>query len=141
MTYTLFLFLGFSCTTNDGTLSCFPNSTINSTINLNLPQYQNLLNAGGYVETSGASGEGTRGLIIVRTSNSNFKVYDRNAPHLCPDDDTTLFVQSGIVIYCPHDDSKWNLYTGEPISGNTSKSPRTYYASFNPSTNVLFISN
>jgi len=130
-----------SCSSDDGTISCFPNSTINSTINLALPQYQNLLNPGGFVETFGATGEGTRGLIIYRKSLTEFKVYDRNAPHLCPSEDTTLYVKNQLTIDCPKDGANWNINTGEPINGISRSSPRVYFANFNPSTNIIYITN
>jgi nitrite reductase/ring-hydroxylating ferredoxin subunit len=127
-----------SCGNRAETVSCFPNSPINVLLNLNLPAYQNLQNVGGYIYVNEQS-SGTRGLIVVRTTNS-FKVYDRNAPHVCPGSDTTLEVKDNIKIICPSDGAEWILITGEPI--NISKvPPKTYPVNYDPSTNVLSIYN
>ena len=80
---------------------------------------------------------GTRGLIVVR-STTGFKVYDRNAPHICPDHDTTLEVQNNIKIVCPKDGAEWILLTGQPtkISGLP---PKTYLYTYDSFNNILNI--
>ena len=127
-----------SCGNRQETVSCFPNSPINVVLNLSLPAYQNLQNVGGYIYVNEQS-SGTRGLIVVRTTNS-FKVYDRNAPHICPGNNTTLEVKDNIKVICPSDGAEWILITGEPI--NISKvPPKTYPTNYDPSTNILSIYN
>lgn len=127
-----------SCGNREDTVSCFPNSPINVTLNLNLPAYQNLQNVGSYIYVNEQS-SGTRGLIVVRTTNS-FKAYDRNAPHICPGNNTTLEVQNNTKIVCPKDGATWILITGEPI--NISKvPPKTYPISYDASNNILSIYN
>ncbi|WP_312304610.1 hypothetical protein [Chryseobacterium sp.] len=114
-----------SCSNREDTVNCFPNNPINVTLNLNLPAYNNLNYDGGWIYINEQQ-SGTRGLIAVRTGNA-FKIYDRNAPHICPDNDTTLEVKDNIVIVCPKDNSRWILRTGQPESGSkTSLSPKTY---------------
>lgn len=127
-----------SCGNREETVSCFPNSPINVILNLNLPAYQNLQNVNGYIYVNQQS-SGTRGLIVVRATNS-FKVYDRNAPHICPGSNTTLEVKNSTTIFCPSDGAEWILITGEPI--NISKvPPKTYPANYNSSTGILTIYN
>ena len=127
-----------SCGNRQDTVSCFPSSPINVTLNLSLPAYQNLQNVGGYIYVNEQS-SGTRGLIVVRTTNS-FKAYDRNAPHICPDTNTTLEVQNTTKIICPKDGATWILITGEPI--NISQvPPKTYPVNYDSSTNILSIYN
>lgn len=125
-----------SCRDKDETVNCFPNAPINVVLNLNLPAYYNLHNVSGWVYID-EQNSGTRGLIVVRTTNG-FKVYDRNAPHLCPDNDTTLFVENNIKIVCPKDNAEWILITGEPtkIAQNP---PKTYSYNFDSVSNVLSI--
>ncbi len=110
-------------------MNCFPNNPINVTLNLNLPAYNNLNYDGGWIYINEQQ-SGTRGLIAVRTGNA-FKIYDRNAPHICPDNDTTLEVKDNIVIVCPKDNSRWILRTGQPESGSKTSLPPKTYNSYN----------
>lgn len=131
----------FSCGNEDQVVNCFPTSAISVSFNLSFPQFQTLNNVGGFVETSGAVGEGTRGLIIVRTKTNEFKAYDRNAPHICPDENTTLEVQDDFIIICPKDGANWNLLTGQPINGKSNVAPRVYQVNFQSSTNSILVYN
>lgn len=125
-----------SCSERNETVSCFPNSTISVQLNLSLPLYYKLQTVGSWVYVNEV-GAGTRGLIVVRTT-SGFKVYDRNAPHICPDSNTTLEVKNGISIYCPKDGAEWILLSGSPT--NIAKiPPKTYGYSLNG--NILSIYN
>lgn len=136
----IFSFLAFpsSCSERNETVRCFPETVINVTLNLNLPAYFNLQNVGGWIYTNEQS-DGTRGLIIVKTTNG-FKVYDRNAPHLCPENNTTLEVEDNIKIICPKDGAEWILLTGQPTKIATIP-PKTYPYTYNPATNILTIYN
>ena len=129
-----------SCGSREDTVSCFPNNPINVTLNLNLPAYNALNNDGGWIYINEQQ-SGTRGLIAVRTGNA-FKIYDRNAPHLCPDDNTTLEVtKDNLSILCPKDGTKWILRTGQPQTGaKTGLPPRTYTTyNYDPATKTLNI--
>lgn len=126
-----------SCREREETVRCFPDVPVSVVLNLNLPAYFNLQNVNGWIYVNEQQA-GTRGLIVVRTTNG-FKVYDRNAPHLCPDNDTTLEVENGIRIICRQDGAEWILITGEPIK-NAQISPKTYRYSLDPS-GILTIFN
>ena len=110
------LSLVISCESRAETVSCFPSQIINVQLNLNLPAYANDLNTKGWIYINEQQ-SGTRGLILVKTG-TGFKVYDRNAPHLCPDANTTLIVQNDIKIGCPKDGAEWILQDGTPINGS-----------------------
>ena len=127
-----------SCGNREETVSCFPEVPINVVINLNLPAYYELQNVNGWIYINQLE-SGTRGLIIVRTTNG-FKVFDRNAPHICPDNNTTLIVDSNIKIVCPKDGAEWILLTGEPTK-ISQVSPKTYRYNFDSNANVLSIFN
>ena len=131
-----FLFIFKSCGNRDDTVSCFPETGISVVLNLNLPAYFALQTVGGWMYIDEQS-SGTRGLIVVRTTNG-FKVYDRNAPHICPDTNTTLEVQGNIKIVCPKDGAEWILLTGQPtkVSG---LAPKTYLYTYDSSNNILSI--
>lgn len=126
-----------SCGSREDTVSCFPSTPINVTLNLNLPAYNNLNSVGGWIYVNEQQ-SGTRGLIIVKASNNTFKVYDRNAPHICPDSNTTLEVKDNISVICPKDNATWILLTGQPTAG-ANIPPKTYPYNYDPSTRVLNI--
>ncbi|MGV0939832.1 hypothetical protein [Empedobacter sp. ULE_I140] len=92
------------CNSDDGTVSCVPNTIVNVSININLPLYSNLNNPGGWVYVNGTMA-GTRGIIVVRTA-SGYKAYDRNAPHICPTEKSTLVVKEDFFIECEVDGAK-----------------------------------
>lgn len=127
-----------SCDTREETVNCFPDVPVNVILNLNLPAYYNLQNVNGWIYVNQQE-SGTRGLIVVRTTNG-FKVYDRNAPHICPDSNTTLSVQDNIKIVCPKDGAEWILLTGEPIK-IAPLAPKTYRYNFDSSAGILTIFN
>lgn len=142
-----FIFLIFSililnnCSDRADTVSCFPRVQISVQINTTLPLYQKLQYDGGWVYVDEV-GAGTRGLIIIRTSNG-FKIYDRNAPHICPDVNTTLEVKNETKIYCPKDGAEWILLTGQPLEVNgkyiTNVPPKTYPYAYDTSSGVISI--
>ena len=130
------LSLVISCESRADTVSCFPSQIINVQLNLNLPAYAIDLNTKGWIYINEQQ-SGTRGLILVKTG-TGFKVYDRNAPHLCPDANTTLEVQNNIKIVCPKDGAEWILQDGTPIKG-TGLPPKSYDYSYNAATGDLLI--
>ena len=127
-----------SCSRTQETVSCFPEVNIQVMLNLNLPAYYPLQNVGGWIYVNEQSA-GTRGQIVVRTS-TGFKIYDRNAPHICPDSSTTLEVKDNIKILCPKDGAEWILLTGQPTN-ISSVPPKTYHYNYDSSSNILNIFN
>lgn len=125
-----------SCGRAEETASCFPQGHISVQLHLSLPAYYRLQHVGGWIYIN-EQNAGTRGLIVVRTG-SGFKVYDRNAPHLCPGADTTLEVVSDIKIICPKDKAEWILLTGQPTAV-ANVAPKTYPYSYDPGSNMLNI--
>ena len=126
-----------SCGSNNDTASCFPSSPISVTINLNNAAYYDLNYSGNWIYLNEQQC-GTRGLIVVNTG-SGFKVFDRNAPHLCPDTNTTLEVKDNIAIICPKDNMKWMLNGTPESGGTTSLPPKTYPYNYDASTKTLSI--
>lgn len=127
-----------SCGTREDTVSCFPDTNIGVQLNLNLPAYYPLQTVGGWAYINEQS-SGTRGLIVVRTA-SGFNIYDRNAPHICPDANTTLSVENDIKIICPKDGAEWILLTGQPTKV-ASIAPKMYTYTYNAAGNILSIYN
>lgn len=131
------LLITASCREREETVRCFPDVPVNVILNLNLPAYYSLQNVNGWLYVNEQQ-SGTRGLIVVRTTNG-FKIYDRNAPHICPDAGTTLQVENNIKIVCPQDGAEWILITGEPIK-TAQIAPKTYRYNLDPS-GILTIFN
>ncbi|MNK31123.1 hypothetical protein D3C87_495460 [compost metagenome] len=137
LTFSLLTF-NSSCSERNETVSCFPNALVSVQLNLNLGSYYKLQNVGGWIYEE-QIGSGTRGLIVVRVTNG-FKIYDRNAPHICPDNETTLVVKNETAIHCPKDGAEWILITGQPTAV-AKIAPKTYPYSYDPNTNILSIYN
>ncbi|WP_068595492.1 hypothetical protein [Vaginella massiliensis] len=116
--------------------NCVPHTIISKVLNLNLPLYSPLQNPGGWVYVDG-EGAGTRGLVVINTGANRFMVYDRNAPHMCPRENSTLVVVDDIKLYCPQDEAEWNLFTGEPIK--IANRPPTMYRAVYQGNNTLVI--
>ncbi|MGD1319637.1 hypothetical protein [Chryseobacterium sp. 2R14A] len=130
-----------SCSNRDDTVSCFPSTPISVNLNLNLAAYNNLNFVGGWIYVDEQQ-SGTRGLIVVRTADNpaSFKVYDRNAPHICPENNTTLEVKDGLSIICPKDNATWILLSGQPTTGS-SLPPKTYFWNYDAATKNLSLYN
>lgn len=125
-----------SCSEREETVQCFPRSPINVILKLNLPAYYPLQTVNGWTYVNEQQA-GTRGLIVVRTTNG-FRVYDRNAPHICPDGNTTLSVENNIKIVCAKDGAEWILITGEPIK-TAQIAPKTYRYNYDAVSGILTI--
>jgi len=132
------LLIAQSCRDSQEGLDCFPKVTIQVNLNLNHPNFQGLQIPGAWVYVNEQQ-SGTRGLIVVNTQ-QGFKIYDRNAPHICPGETTTLLVEANSKLVCPHDGSEWNLLTGEPLVGS-SVTPKMYRYQYNSQNETLLIFN
>ena len=128
----------FSCSEREQTVDCFPKTFISVQLDLKLTSYQKLQNVGGWIYVDEQS-SGTRGLIVVRTSNG-FIAYDRNAPHLCPSSNSTLEVTEDIKITCKADSSEWILLTGQPTKV-AKIAPKMYFINYDSASKVLSIYN
>lgn len=127
-----------SCRDSQNAIPCFPSATIQVTISLNHPNYQTLRNVGGWVYVSEQQ-SGSSGLIVVKTT-EGFRVYDRNPPHICPGNNTTLVVEDNSKLLCPADRAQWNLFSAEPVSG-TSVYPKLYRYQYNSDNESLTLFN
>ena len=130
-----------SCETDAGLVDCFPRSDINVKINTQLPLYQDIKTPGGWIYLD-EQFSGTKGLIIYRQNNTLFRAYDRNSPHICPSETSTLTVSDNSIEIISEDGGVWLLSSGEPFSGSTKGIPLKSYSTFyNPSDKTLQIFN
>lgn len=128
-----------SCSNRNETVSCFPDSIISVETNLNLQPYITELQQKGWCYINEQQC-GTRGLILVKNLNGQIYVFDRNAPHLCPDGNTTLEVKDNTYIICPKDGATWILRDGTP-STVANVPPKRYTSNYNNSTGQISIYN
>lgn len=105
-----------------------PSIPFNTTINLNLPSYQDLHNVGGYAYISGI---GSKGVVIYRRSVGQLVAWDRHSPAdeegvcesgLVTDEDNFL------VLNDPCSEAQFSLYDGSIIAGDVNWGLRQYRA-------------
>jgi len=109
------------------------------TLNLNLPEYNSLLNPGGWLYLTG----GSRGIIVYRVNNDEFAAYDRhctyNVPEAC-----RVFVDpnSGITaadtLCCG---SVFEIITGNVVEGPAQFRLQPFQTQFNSNSDLLRIYN
>lgn len=107
------------------------------TINLNLPEYNALINPGGWVYVNG----GSRGIIVYRLSTDEFTAFDRHCTYRIPEG-CRIDVQDGTIAKdeecC---ESEFEFISGTPVSGPAEAALQRYNTLFNPSNNLLRIFN
>ncbi|PHS53568.1 MAG: hypothetical protein COB01_04495 [Lutibacter sp.] len=127
----LFLFLiFFSCEKNE-TNDILPNVPVNITLNLNLPQYQDLLIPNGWTVVNG----GVKGILIqnIGVGNPPFKAFDR----ACPTNDcsSAMTFDGSLKMKCPCDSSEYSIIDGSPQTSGYSNFAREYRVNLiNPKT-------
>ena len=128
----------FSCTVDQQENDLLPDVTVNKNINLNLPEFINLLTPGGWVYTSG----GRNGIIIYNTgianSTTEFKAFDR----ACPLNDCTqpMTFNGSTKLKCPCDDSEYSILDGSSQTSGVTVSAREYLVT-RISSSILLITN
>ncbi|MDB9793309.1 hypothetical protein OAB81_00405 [Flavobacteriaceae bacterium] len=112
------------------------NISFEKTINLNLPQYDNLNYNGGAVYLSSG---GIKGLILFNFSNQIF-AWEASCPNQYPSSCTTMKID-GVQTVCNCDDYKYSLATGQLLSNseNDSYPMKLYFSEKNG--NSVRISN
>ena len=112
------------------------NIRFEKTINLNLPQYDNLNYNGGAIYLSSG---GIKGLILFNFSNQIF-AWEASCPNQYPSSCTTMEID-GVQTVCNCDDYKYSLATGQLLSNseNDSYPMKMYFSEKNG--NSVRISN
>jgi hypothetical protein len=109
------LFLG--CSKNDDNNSnCnfLLNVGVNTSLNLNLPQYGDLNFIGNSVYISG---QGNGGLIITNTG-TGFVAFDAADPNHTPSSCSILTISQGEGVCGCTDANKYSLFTGQPLENS-----------------------
>ncbi|MFT4576396.1 MAG: nitrite reductase/ring-hydroxylating ferredoxin subunit [Polaribacter sp.] len=129
--------LSFSNCTNDSQNNdILPFIPVNETINLSLPLFVNLAVPGGWAYTSG----GINGIIIYNINGTQFKAFERSAPHIPSSSCSQMIVEHSIKMKCPCDNSEFNILNGAPLTAGISYSAREYLVT-NLTGSVLRITN
>jgi len=122
----------FSCEKNE-TNDLLPDVPVNVTINLDLPQYQDLQIATGWAETNG----GIKGILVLNTGlTPTYKAFDR----ACPNNDCSspMTFDGSLRMKCPCDDSEYSILDGSPQTSGNSHFAREYKVNeINPSTLII----
>ena len=104
------IFLG--CTSNTNNNDCLPFINVNTTVNLDLPQFIDLQVPGGWAYVNG----GHQGLIIYNINGVQFKAFDRLCPGQNISSCSQMIVDSNLRILCQCDDSEFNILNGAPLT-------------------------
>ncbi len=114
----------------------YPNAVIDFTINLNQPAYYDLRIVSNYVYMTSDPMSTSRGLIVYRLSQDEFRVYDRlppNEPNACCDSEgncTRLVVDFPFVVdNC--NNIKYNIINGDIFEGDGVYPLIQYHSVFN----------
>jgi hypothetical protein len=125
-----------NCTNNSQNNDILPNIPVNETINTDLPAYQNLVVPGGWAYAPG----GISGIIVYNINGSQFKAFERSAPHIPSSSCSQMIVENGLRMKCLCDDSEFNILNGAPLTDGVSYSAREYLVT-NLNGSVLRITN
>lgn len=107
--YLFILTICLGCSDNTPVNNCFNGVTMNTIIDLTLPEFQGLLVPSGSSQNTIQG----RNIYIFRTGNNGYRAFDRQCPEASCN---SLMTFDGIHIKCPCDDKKYNyLANGAPI--------------------------
>jgi len=99
----------FNCGDNTIVNDCFPNVSVSSTINLNLPEFNSLQVPLGSAITTISN----RNVILIN-STSSYKAFDLQ----CPEGDCSSSMSfDGLKLICSCSDKEYNSLNGSPIDG------------------------
>ena len=113
-----------------------PNVTVNFTVNLLLPEGNELQTAGYKTFPD----KGIKGVIIFNNGLDNFTAFDLACPHIPIQDCSTMtFNQTDLYLKCPCDDEKFSKLDGSPQNSEIQFAARSYVVTKNG--NTLYIRN
>lgn len=132
----LFVFLALTNCNKNQERAYYP--TIDTYINISLPQYNTLQVPGGWAYVSG----GLKGILVYAKGSSEFIAYDRNCTYNEANSCGTAEVNAdNIIVDCLCDGSQYNIFDGAVNSAPATLPLKVYQTSFNSSNNTLRIYN
>nr|WP_321221767.1 hypothetical protein [uncultured Psychroserpens sp.] len=110
---------------------------VNATINLNLPEFNNLLFTSGVVLISNQGGNA--GFYIINIGNDQYRAWDAADPNHAQQN-CSFMQRDGIEVTCSCvDENKYNLFTGQALGSQLPCGLKEYRV--NVSGNTIVISN
>ncbi|WP_320815491.1 hypothetical protein [Flavobacterium sp.] len=88
-----------------------PNYGFSTTINLNLPQYSQLIYPANAVYINNA-GAGIRGIFVFNTGNENYVAFDAACPNQALSSCSTMTI-NGIKALCSCDGAEYSFFSGQ----------------------------
>ena len=110
--YLFIFFLSISCSTDNISNNPYLQSiSFEKTINLNLPQYDNLRYSGGsiYLQSGGIKG------LLLFNINDQIMAWEASCPNHYPSSCSTMSI-NGVQSTCECEDYKYSLATGQLLS-------------------------
>ncbi|OUR98271.1 hypothetical protein A9Q86_14560 [Flavobacteriales bacterium 33_180_T64] len=88
------------------------NVGVNATLNLNLPEYSQLMFTSNTVYIPN---QGNKGIYVINVGNNNFRAWDAADPNHTPSNCSFLQID-GVEVTCGcADENKYNLFTGQVL--------------------------
>lgn len=125
-----------NCTSDSLNNDILPYIPVNETVDLSLPEFIDLNVPGNWAYGSG----GIKGVIIYNINGTQFKAFERAAPHIQPSACSQMVVENGLRMKCLCDDSEFNILNGAPLTPGITYSAREYLVT-NLNGTVLRITN
>ncbi len=129
-----------SCSKNDTNKNCnfLVNAGVEFTVNLSLPEFNNLLSPGNsvYVGNQGNGG------VIVTNSGIGLFAWDAADPNHAYSNCSIMNIIGGINAKCNcEDENEYSLVTGQSLNNSTLRCGLKQYRIEEAGTNVYFVSN
>jgi len=121
----LFLWIMVSTSCRERTTDV-PYVQIDLWININEPQWFNLLVPSGWEYTTG----GSRGMIIYRNNLEEFTVLERHSPYNAQDACAAIVTNDNVIVEDPCSNSQWLIIDGSVVTGPTTFPLVQYDATF-----------
>jgi len=121
--FLLFIVFFSACDKEIDYKDVLPYRVVDFVVNMNNPEYIDLLIPGQSAE---ASNYGVRGILIYNF-NGSFKAFDLACPHLAPTDCSKMTFDGSLFLECHCDDSKFSIYDGSPQTNGVDNWAREYH--------------
>lgn len=133
------LIISTSCEKNE-TYDILPYASVDVILNLNLPQYQELLIPTGWTYIDKGTNKGLQGVIVQSTGlTPAYKAYER----ACPNNDCTspMIFDGSLKMKCSCDKSEYSIIDGSPQTPGNPHFAREYKVSVSIDGKTLNITN
>lgn len=108
----------FGCNKDDSSYNCnfLLNVGVNLIVDLNLPQFNQILYTGGAIRVEG---HGNEGIILVRSSSNTILAWDGADPSHAPSACSAMTIVGLNAVCGCADSNEYSLITGTPLNDNS----------------------